>query len=106
MMARSSIRVQAQTGGDLAHVLETLATTIKDRRRIFRKMGMRSRRKVASAPGSSAAVTAFGWWVRFYSRSPIWRIRSFAYDVRLDCVGPRIRVGRLFHFHLIPHPAV
>jgi tight adherence protein B len=38
MMARS-IRVQAQTGGDLAHVLETLATTIKDRRRIFRKMG-------------------------------------------------------------------
>jgi tight adherence protein B len=38
MMARS-IRVQAQTGGDLAQVLETLAVTIKDRRRIFRKMG-------------------------------------------------------------------
>jgi tight adherence protein B len=38
MMSRS-IRVQAQTGGDLAHVLETLASTIKDRRRIFRKMG-------------------------------------------------------------------
>ncbi|MGH7755683.1 MAG: type II secretion system F family protein, partial [Vulcanimicrobiaceae bacterium] len=37
MMARS-IRVQATTGGDLAHVLETVATTIKDRRRIVRKV--------------------------------------------------------------------
>jgi tight adherence protein B len=37
MMARS-IRVQSTTGGDLAHVLEILAMTIKDRRRINRKM--------------------------------------------------------------------
>jgi tight adherence protein B len=37
MMARA-IRVQAQTGGDLSRVLETLATTIRDRRRIHRKM--------------------------------------------------------------------
>ena len=32
------VRVQQQTGGDLAKVLEKLATTIRDRRRIFRKM--------------------------------------------------------------------
>ncbi|HEY0798644.1 MAG TPA: type II secretion system F family protein [Candidatus Baltobacteraceae bacterium] len=37
MMSRA-IRVQSQTGGDLASVLETLASTIKDRRRIYRKM--------------------------------------------------------------------
>lgn len=37
MMARA-IRVQSQTGGDLAKVLESLANTIKDRRRVFRKM--------------------------------------------------------------------
>jgi tight adherence protein B len=32
------VRVQLQTGGDLARVLEQLATTIRDRRRVFRKM--------------------------------------------------------------------
>ena len=37
MMAKA-IRVQAQTGGDLAKVLENLANTIKDRRRVVRKM--------------------------------------------------------------------
>lgn len=38
MMARV-IRVQSQTGGDLGKVLEHLAGTIKDRRRIHRKIG-------------------------------------------------------------------
>lgn len=33
------IRVQQQTGGDLAMILETLAATIRDRRRIKRKIG-------------------------------------------------------------------
>lgn len=37
MMARA-MRVQSQTGGDLAKVLDMLADTIRDRRRIFRKM--------------------------------------------------------------------
>ena len=37
MMARA-IRVQSQTGGNLSKVLEHLATTIKERRRVFRKM--------------------------------------------------------------------
>ncbi|MBC5811683.1 MAG: type II secretion system F family protein [Candidatus Eremiobacteraeota bacterium] len=37
MFARA-VRVQQQTGGDLARVLETLAATIRDRRRVFRKM--------------------------------------------------------------------
>ncbi len=32
------VRVQQQTGGDLASVLETLAVTIRDRRRVVRKM--------------------------------------------------------------------
>jgi tight adherence protein B len=33
------VRVQQQTGGDLAKVLEKLAATIRDRRRVYRKMG-------------------------------------------------------------------
>jgi tight adherence protein B len=33
------VRVQQQTGGDLAKVLEKLGGTIRDRRRVFRKMG-------------------------------------------------------------------
>jgi tight adherence protein B len=33
------VRVQQTTGGDLAKVLEKLAATIRDRRRIYRKMG-------------------------------------------------------------------
>ena len=33
------VRVQQSTGGDLAKVLEKLATTIRDRRRIIRKIG-------------------------------------------------------------------
>ncbi len=37
MMAKS-IRIQSTTGGDLAKVLESLANTIRDRRRIQRKM--------------------------------------------------------------------
>ncbi len=37
MMVRA-IRVQSQTGGNLAKVLEHLATTIKERRRVMRKM--------------------------------------------------------------------
>jgi len=32
------VKVQQQTGGDLASVLETLAATIRDRRRVIRKM--------------------------------------------------------------------
>jgi tight adherence protein B len=37
MMVRG-IRVQSQTGGNLAKVLDHLATTIKERRRVWRKM--------------------------------------------------------------------
>ncbi|HEV3157556.1 MAG TPA: type II secretion system F family protein [Candidatus Baltobacteraceae bacterium] len=48
MMARS-IRVQATTGGDLGQVLETLATTIKERRKILRKVA------VLTAQGRGAA---------------------------------------------------
>jgi len=33
------VRVQQQTGGDLAKVLEKLAGTVRDRRRVYRKMG-------------------------------------------------------------------
>ena len=38
MMFARVVRVQSQTGGDLAKVLEKLATTIRDRRRVMRKM--------------------------------------------------------------------
>lgn len=39
LMFARVIRVQQQTGGDLSDVLETLASTIRDRRRVKRKMG-------------------------------------------------------------------
>lgn len=39
MMARV-MRVQSQTGGDLAKALEQLAATIKDRRQVHRKIGV------------------------------------------------------------------
>ncbi len=38
LMFARVVRVQQQTGGDLAKVLEKLAVTIRDRRRIMRKM--------------------------------------------------------------------
>jgi len=38
-MFTRAVRVQSQTGGDLSRVLETLAGTIRDRRRVVRKMG-------------------------------------------------------------------
>lgn len=38
MMAIRSMRIQTQTGGDLAKVLENVANTIKARRTVFRKM--------------------------------------------------------------------
>jgi tight adherence protein B len=49
MMAKS-IRIQATTGGDLAKVLESLADTIRDRRRIQRKMS------ALTAQGRGSAV--------------------------------------------------
>lgn len=53
MFARS-IRVQSQTGGDLAKVLETLGNTIRDRRRVFRKM------KALTAQGRFGAIIIGG----------------------------------------------
>jgi tight adherence protein B len=38
LMFARVVRVQQQTGGDLAKVLEKLASTIRDRRRVMRKM--------------------------------------------------------------------
>ncbi len=49
MMAKS-IRIQSTTGGDLAKVLESLADTIRDRRRIQRKMS------ALTAQGRGSAV--------------------------------------------------
>ena len=48
-MVVKAIRVQSQTGGDLAKVLETLANTIKERRKLFRKM------KALTAQGNASA---------------------------------------------------
>lgn len=50
MMARA-IRIQSQTGGDLGKILEHLANTIKDRRRIQRKI-----RAITSEGRASAAI--------------------------------------------------
>ena len=49
MMARV-VRIQSQTGGDLARVLEHLAATIKERRRIGRKI------RALTAEGRAGAV--------------------------------------------------
>lgn len=48
MMARA-IRIQSQTGGDLGRILEHLADTIKDRRRIQRKINALTAEGRASA---------------------------------------------------------
>ena len=53
MMARA-IRIQSQTGGDLAKILEMLANTIKDRRRIQRKI----RALTAEGRASAAILSA------------------------------------------------
>jgi tight adherence protein B len=53
-MTSKAIRVQAQTGGDLAKVLENLANTIKDRRRVYRKM------KALTAQGRASAYIVGG----------------------------------------------
>jgi tight adherence protein B len=53
MMVRT-IRVQSQTGGNLSKILDHLATTIKDRRKIARKV------KALTAEG-----TASGWVIGF-----------------------------------------
>lgn len=52
MMVRA-IRVQSQTGGNLAKVLEHLATTIRERRRVMRKM-----RSLTAEGRMTAAVIA------------------------------------------------
>lgn len=52
MMARA-IRIQSQTGGDLGKVLEQLANTIKERRRIHRKI-----RALTAEGRASAAILA------------------------------------------------
>jgi tight adherence protein B len=53
MMARA-IRIQSQTGGDLAKILEHLANTIKERRRIQRKISALTAEGRASAAILSA----------------------------------------------------
>jgi tight adherence protein B len=49
-MMVKAIRVQSQTGGNLAKVLDHLATTIKERRRVWRKM------RALTAEGRMTAV--------------------------------------------------
>jgi len=51
-MFSRAVRVQSQTGGDLARVLETLATPIRDRRRVVRTMV----RAALEGSGFSAAI--------------------------------------------------
>jgi tight adherence protein B len=53
MMARA-IRIQSQTGGDLGKILEHLANTIKERRRIQRKISALTAEGRASAAILSA----------------------------------------------------
>lgn len=53
MMARA-IRIQSQTGGDLGKILEHLANTIKERRRIQRKI-----RALTAEGRASAAILSF-----------------------------------------------
>jgi tight adherence protein B len=53
MMARA-IRIQSQTGGDLSKILEHLAETIKERRRIQRKI------QALTAEGRASAAILSG----------------------------------------------
>ena len=58
-MMVKAIRVQSQTGGNLARVLETLAETIKQRRRIQRKV----RALTSEARASGWVITALPFFV-------------------------------------------
>jgi tight adherence protein B len=49
MMMSRAIRIQSQTGGDLSKILEHLAETIKERRRIQRKIAALTAEGRASA---------------------------------------------------------
>ena len=62
-MVVKSIRIQSQTGGDLAKVLETLANTIKERRRIQRKMSALTAQAKAGAYIIGALPVLIGGFV-------------------------------------------
>jgi tight adherence protein B len=62
MMARA-IRIQSQTGGDLGKILEHLATTIKERRRIQRKIRALTAEGRASAGILSALPPFLGAFI-------------------------------------------
>lgn len=61
MMARA-IRIQSQTGGDLGAILEHLANTIKERRRIHRKI----RALTAEGRASAAILAALPPFLSFF----------------------------------------
>lgn len=62
MMARA-IRIQSQTGGDLAKILEHLADTIKERRRIQRKISALTAEGRASAYVLGALPAGLGTFI-------------------------------------------
>jgi tight adherence protein B len=85
LMMSKAIRIQAKTGGNLGRVLETLAETIKQRRRIDRKVAALT----SEARASSYVMTALPIFVGIF-------IMTFQPEMRDSLLGTFY--GRLFLF--------
>jgi tight adherence protein B len=85
LMMTKAIRIQAKTGGNLGKVLETLAETIKQRRRIDRKVATLT----SEARASSYVMTALPVFVGCF-------ILGFQPPMRDSLLGTNI--GRIFLF--------
>jgi tight adherence protein B len=83
MMLTKAIRIQAKTGGNLGKVLETLAETIKQRRRIDRKVATLT----SEARASSYVMTALPVFVGIF-------IMGFEPPMRDSLLGTFL--GRMF----------
>ena len=75
MMISRVFRVQSETGGDLARILDQLADTIKARRQVQRKTSSLTAEGRMSAWVLMAIPVALGAFIA--ARSRIWRTRCF-----------------------------
>jgi tight adherence protein B len=66
LMMTKAIRIQAKTGGNLGRVLETLAETIKQRRRIDRKVATLTSEARASSYVMTALPIFVGGFIMFF----------------------------------------
>jgi tight adherence protein B len=84
-MLTRSIRLQSQTGGNLAKVLEQLATTIKERRRLNRKI--KAITSEGRATGAIISALPVGVGVMILIINPHMRDAMFGTQIGLLALG-------------------